>query len=129
MEQYRVTGRGSFNHNMNDRCNQNRQMTNSGRQMANNRQLSMSSRAHMTMSNNHSQEQCDSCSDMHIMPIMDKKDFDCKDNNHHMSHMTLGMGYVPMQEWGDIYDLETAHCQGTIFPDLNFVFCGARGKM
>ncbi|MBE5953431.1 MAG: spore coat associated protein CotJA [Lachnospiraceae bacterium] len=43
--------------------------------------------------------------------------------------MTLGMGYVPMQEWGDIYDLETAHCQGTIFPDLNFVFCGARGKM
>ncbi|MBQ9936332.1 MAG: spore coat associated protein CotJA [Lachnospiraceae bacterium] len=46
-----------------------------------------------------------------------------------MRHFMPGMAYVPMQEWGDLYDLEDAHCQGTIFPELNYIFCGARGKM
>lgn len=54
---------------------------------------------------------------------------DCRDNNPHMKHMPLGMAYVPMQQWGELYNPETALCQGTAFPDLNLIFCGARGKM
>lgn len=53
----------------------------------------------------------------------------CKDDNVHMRHMSLAMGYVPMQSWGELYDPETAICQGTAFPNLNLIFCGARGKM
>ena len=119
LETYKASGRHPYNCNMNDQCNQNRPMSSYGRPM------SMNSRP---MNNQHNHQlkphQC-----MDIMPIAKDNDCDCKDNNHHMRHMTLGMGYVPMQEWSDLYDLETAICQGTIFPELNLIFCGARGKM
>lgn len=36
----------------------------------------------------------------------------------------LGMAYVPFQSWGSVYDDKTAFCQGTVFPELDFPFCG-----
>lgn len=53
----------------------------------------------------------------------------CKDNNSHMGHMPVGMAYVPIQQWGKLYDPGTALCEGTAFPDLNLIFCGSRRKM
>lgn len=52
----------------------------------------------------------------------------CKEENPNMKHMPLAMGFVAMQDWGELYDPSTALCQGTAFPDLNLIFCGARGK-
>lgn len=131
MESYRVDGRSSYSRNMNYSCNDCRQMNNSGRYSNHqDRQMSMSrSRSQMSMSGRQMSNREADCSDMGILPISESSNSDCKDNNQHMRHMHLAIGYVPMQEWGDVYDLETAHCQGTIFPELNLVFCGARGKM
>ncbi len=36
------------------------------------------------------------------------------------------MAYVPWQQWGDLYDGECGLMQGTIFRDLNYIFCGER---
>lgn len=36
----------------------------------------------------------------------------------------LAMAYVPFQTWDCIYDENTAFCQGTVFPQLDFPFCG-----
>ncbi len=36
------------------------------------------------------------------------------------------MSYVPWQQWGDLYEAECGLMQGTIFKDLNFIFCGER---
>ena len=107
---------GSFNRNINSGCNQNRQTVNyMGSQ---NRQTGM--QINMPSS-------C--CAKPVATPYDSRQDCDCMDNNTHMRHFKPGMAYVPIQEWGDLYDLETAHCEGTIFPDLNFIFCGSRGKM
>ncbi|MCH5264260.1 MAG: spore coat protein CotJB [Lachnospiraceae bacterium] len=38
---------------------------------------------------------------------------------------TLAMASVPMQEWCEPYDFETALTEGTIFPCLNLEFHGA----
>ena len=51
----------------------------------------------------------------------------CGDPNEHMRHMPVGMGYVPIQKWEEMYDPATALCQGTAFPSLNLIFCGKRG--
>lgn len=52
---------------------------------------------------------------------------DCNDTNRHMQHMPIGIGYVPIQKWEEMYDPKTALCQGTAFPSLNLIFCGIRG--
>ncbi len=57
----------------------------------------------------------------------DKTDCDCGDSNKHMREMRIGIGYIPMQTWGEMYDPCTALCQGTAFPELNLIFCGVRG--
>lgn len=36
------------------------------------------------------------------------------------------MAYVPWQQWGERYDAECGLMQGTIFKDLNKIFCGER---
>lgn len=36
------------------------------------------------------------------------------------------MAFVPWQQWGDLYDPECGLKQGTIFKDLNYIFCGKR---
>lgn len=39
----------------------------------------------------------------------------------------VGMSYVPWQTWGELYPPEKGLCEGTIFTDLNQIFCGKRG--
>lgn len=36
------------------------------------------------------------------------------------------MAFVPWQQWGDLYEPECGLKQGTIFKDLNYIFCGTR---
>ncbi len=36
------------------------------------------------------------------------------------------MAYVPWQQWGELYDADCGLMQGTIFKDLNYIFCGVR---
>lgn len=36
------------------------------------------------------------------------------------------MAFVPWQQWGDLYDPECGLKEGTIFKDLNYIFCGTR---
>lgn len=36
------------------------------------------------------------------------------------------MAYVPWQQWGDLYDADCGLMEGTIFKDLNLIFCGVR---
>jgi len=36
----------------------------------------------------------------------------------------IGICYVPMQQWEQIYDEDTAYSVGTIFPSLNLPFLG-----
>lgn len=40
----------------------------------------------------------------------------------------IGMAYVPSQGFGELYDAKKGLCEGTMFPDLNLIFCGVRGK-
>lgn len=52
----------------------------------------------------------------------------CKDENRHMRHMPVGMCYVPMQEWEELYSACQGLEVGTAFPSLDLEFCGVRGK-
>ncbi len=74
-------------------------------------------------------QQCSSPVNCVKKPVKCERMDDCGDNNKHMSHMQLGMGYVPMQAWGELYDPCKALKEGTAFPCLNLIFCGSRGKM
>lgn len=38
----------------------------------------------------------------------------------------VAMAYVPWQQWGELYEPDCALKQGTIFKELNKVFCGVR---
>lgn len=40
----------------------------------------------------------------------------------------VGMTYVPWQKWRNLYDPATALQEGTVFADLNLIFCGKRGS-
>lgn len=40
----------------------------------------------------------------------------------------VGMAYVPSQEFGELYDAKKGLREGTMFPALNLIFCGVRGK-
>ena len=40
--------------------------------------------------------------------------------------MVLAMAYVPVQEWGDLYDEGVALSNGTLIPDLNLPFTGRK---
>lgn len=55
------------------------------------------------------------------MPCRDRFKDDSED-------FPVGMAYVPWQTWGDLYPPEKALCEGTIFADLNQIFCGKRGN-
>ena len=41
--------------------------------------------------------------------------------------LPLTMGYIPMQEWCNTYDTQTALCRGSLFPELDKPFLGSRG--
>jgi hypothetical protein len=40
----------------------------------------------------------------------------------------VGMAYVPMQRWRDIYDTKKALSRGTIFAELDMPFLGGGGR-
>lgn len=40
----------------------------------------------------------------------------------------IGMSYVPWQVFRNLYSPEKGLCEGTIFADLNQIFCGKRGS-
>jgi hypothetical protein len=51
-------------------------------------------------------------------------------HRHHQrkEHMPIGMAYVPMQEWNEMYDACEGLYEGCAFPELNLIFCGVRGN-
>jgi formylmethanofuran dehydrogenase subunit D len=51
-------------------------------------------------------------------------------HRHHQrkEHMPIGMAYVPMQEWSEMYDACEGLYEGCAFPELNLIFCGVRGN-
>ena len=58
----------------------------------------------------------------------ENKIMDIDDACGHKVHLPVGMAYVPMQEWEELYDPCEALREGTAFPCLNLIFCGVRGK-
>ena len=46
---------------------------------------------------------------------------------HPIDHLPMAMGYVPVQKFGQTYDLRTGLQLGTIFPELHKPFCGKGG--
>lgn len=53
----------------------------------------------------------------------------CRDrHDHDFDDFPVGIGYVPWQRWGELYSPEKGLCEGTIFVDLNLIFCGKRGN-
>lgn len=40
----------------------------------------------------------------------------------------IGMAYVPFQQWEDVYEIDEAFPNGTLFPELNFPFMRGVGK-
>ena len=43
-----------------------------------------------------------------------------------LGQFPIAMAYVPWQQWGEQYEAECGLKQGTIFKDLNYIFCGER---
>ncbi len=43
------------------------------------------------------------------------------------SSVPLAMGYVPDQEWDEVYAEDKGFPRGTIFPSLDFPFYGSKG--
>ena len=60
------------------------------------------------------------------MNEMAKQTFVSEDYRHdnRNRHEIIGICYVPMQHWEQIYDEDTAYSVGTIFPALNLPFLG-----
>lgn len=53
----------------------------------------------------------------------------CQDRfNDKHENFPVGMAYVPWQTWENLYPPEKGLCEGTIFMDLNQIFCGKRGN-
>jgi hypothetical protein len=45
-----------------------------------------------------------------------------------LDSMPVGMTYVPFQQLDELYEPCRGLMEGTMFPELNLVFCGIRGK-
>lgn len=48
--------------------------------------------------------------------------FPRRNNVEITGNYSLAMAYVPMQEFGELFDIETGFCEGTIFKELRFPF-------
>lgn len=58
-----------------------------------------------------------------------KPNVPCQDRfNDASGNFPVGMAYVPWQVWQNLYEPEQGLCEGTIFMDLNQIFCGKRGN-
>lgn len=62
-----------------------------------------------------------------VCQVMSEKDCHRHDEMENLGcEFPVVMSYVPWQQWGDMYEAECGLMQGTIFKDLNFIFCGER---
>lgn len=57
-------------------------------------------------------------------------EFSCENScqKNDMGDFPIGMGYVPWQNWREIYELEKAFQAGTIFAELDKPFFGRRAS-
>lgn len=40
------------------------------------------------------------------------------------TNLPLAMAYIPMQQWGDLYEPDVAICRGTVFAELDKPWLG-----
>ena len=52
---------------------------------------------------------------------------DCDCDLSAAEQLPVTMGYVPVQDWCNTYDTQTALCRGSLFPELYKPFWGSRG--
>ena len=52
---------------------------------------------------------------------------DCGCDLSAAEQLPVTMGYVPVQDWCNTYDTQTALCRGSLFPELYKPFAGSRG--
>ncbi len=134
MEPYKAYGRGGYNRNTQG-CNSQRNMNGymPGRACQGGQEKNVNKNTNSSCGCSSSPRNDCGCKHTHSDEAhcnrAPESDCDCKDENKHMRHMPVGIGYVPMQQWCSLYDPETALCQGTAFPELNLIFCGSRGKL
>lgn len=43
-------------------------------------------------------------------------------------NQAVGMAYIPVQQFDNLYDAKCGLTEGTMFKDLNLIFCGVRGR-
>lgn len=96
-----------------------------------NREMRMEERARVERVANHVEMQnCNHNRNVEVECVCQVKcEKDCHRHDE-MEHLgcefPVVMSYVPWQQWGDMYEAECGLMQGTIFKDLNFIFCGER---
>lgn len=85
--------------------------------------------------NQYSNTRCNNCQSAINNTSMEKISMNEQMKNcmgNHVSNCAgncpVGMAYVPSQEFGELYDANKGLKAGTIFPELNLIFCGVRGK-
>lgn len=62
-----------------------------------------------------------------VCKVKEKEDCGKQDDMEALGYgFPVVMAYVPWQQWGDMYEAECGLMQGTIFKDLNLIFCGER---
>lgn len=57
-------------------------------------------------------------------PLYDKENDKTCSETMHYGDMVVGMAYVPIQTWDNIYDMNEALARGTQFRDLDKPFFG-----
>lgn len=50
----------------------------------------------------------------------------CNKETRCLNSLPIAMAYVPWQDFGDLYDEEMGLMEGTMFKELNLIFCGVR---
>lgn len=58
-----------------------------------------------------------------MIPLCDN-DKNGNTDGYNCGNMTVGMAYVPIQEWNRTYELNEALSRGTQFPELDKLFFG-----
>ena len=62
-----------------------------------------------------------------VCKVRDKKNCHRMDEMESLSkEFPTVMAYVPWQQWGEMYDAECGLMQGTLFKEMNLIFCGVR---
>lgn len=53
---------------------------------------------------------------------------DMKSRSNSTNSRPVGMAYIPEQPFDNLYDAKCGLMEGTMFKELNLIFCGVRGK-